>query len=356
MMFLHPLRTQSSTALKQSQAYAQSAAKDLTPFLDKAKAELDKLGEQAKASAAAGQAAALADGGSGGSIVNPDAPALIIPTPAENVEKSESQDGSNSKDKDAANEASASGAQGSTSSSNSPPLNAAAFFSRLQSQLSTNPNFQSFQSQFTTFQTDLKNRVAQSSSSGGTLDFSNIDFHEAKEKYEKAMSQGDKYFKIASKELTELLEGALKIVPPEEEAARKAAAQAVANAGGSKRKQDAAAAAAGRKETLLYRIRSDPAVMLVDPAQPPASTSASEASSESAPVATGEQSTAAGASHSDTREPFARFLQSIEDDGGLEGESWKGRVQAALSDSNHGSVIRQTYDSIGKGKYGLPYR
>jgi hypothetical protein len=280
-------------------------------------------------------------------MVNPDAPALIVPTPAENTERRESQD-SDSKDKDTANESSP--RQGSTTSTNSPPLNAAAFFSRLQSQLSTNPNFQSFQSQFTAFQTDLKNRVAQSSSSGGSLDFSNIHFHEAKEKYEKAMSQGDKYFKIASKELSELLEGALKIVPPEEEAARKAAAHAVANAGGSKRKQDAAAAAAGRKETLLYRVRSDPAVMLVDPAQPPATTpSATESPSDSASASVGDQLPAGAASHSDTREPFSRFLQSIEDDGGLEGESWKRRVQAALDDADSGYVLRQTYDSIGRG-------
>lgn len=80
--------TQSETVLKQSQALASNAAKDLTPYLDKAKAELAQLNEQAKASAAAGQAASISELG-----VNADNPSVVLSAPREDKGKGVDREG-----------------------------------------------------------------------------------------------------------------------------------------------------------------------------------------------------------------------------------------------------------------------
>ena len=207
-------------------------------------------------------------------------------------------------------------------STNSPPMSATAFFSKLSTQLSSNPNFQSFQHNLTHMQDQLKTHV----------DFSRIDLQEAQKRAEAAMNQGEKYFKVASKDLTDLFGQAVRIVPPTGDGAK------AGNKGADKRRKEAEVAAAGRRETLLHRLRSDPAILLVDPAQPVAARSDGPAG----------PSSDSSQSETDTREAFAKFLQSNEDNGGLEGESWKGRIDAALSNETSGSALRQSLESIGE--------
>ena len=219
----------------------------------------------------------------------------------------------------------------------SPPLNAAAFFSRLQSQLSTNPNFQSFQHQFNSIQADLKTKV------GSQIDFNRIDLADAQKRYESAMNQGEKYFKVASKELSDLFGEAVRIVSPEEEVKRNAGMGKMAD----KRRKDAEVAAAGRTESLLHRVRSDSAILLVDPSQSPASASP-QASSDGAHQITATGTESNSSHHTDTRESFAKFLSGIEENGGIDGEVWKGKIEATLSDTASGQVLRQTFESIGE--------
>ena len=158
------------------------------------------------------------------------------------------------------------------------------------------------------------------------------------------MNQGEKYFKVASKELSDLFGEAVRIVPPEEEAKKNAGAGRMAD----KRRKDAEIAAAGRTESLLHRVRSDPACLLVDPAQPPPlSHNAQSSSDEAVSSASVGNSESATTSHIDTREPFAKFLQNIEENGGLEGDAWKLRVDTALEDKESGHVIKQTFEGLG---------
>lgn len=320
-----PLLPQSEIAIKQSQVLASNAAKDLTPYLDKAKAELDKLNEQAKASAAAGQAASISELG-----VNPDNPSVVLKAPREDKGKGVDREGGN--DDPTSPTGSVKTLVPESNDESKPIMNAAAFFSKLQHQLSSNPNFQNFQHTFQNMQHELKHKVD---------DFSKIDMHEAKEQYEKAMNSGEKYFKVASKELSDLFGEAVRIVPPEGYESPQGQGQATGAAGkaADKRRKDAAVAAAGRKEMLLHRIRSEPAILLVDPAEAPAAvgSSTSDASAEDKKE-----------THADTREAFATFLQSVQEAGGLDNETWKERISSELADEDGGTVLRQTRDSVGE--------
>lgn len=308
--------------MKQSQTYASNAAKDLTPYMEKAKAELDRLGEQAKASAAAGQAASTEAG-----IINPDAPSVAL---VPNVNEGEPLTSITSRDTSADSAGDALESQASTSPGNQAPVSAAAFFSRLQTQLQSNPNFQSFQHNISTMQAELKSKVD---------DFSKVDMTEVQRRAEAAMNQGEKYFKTASTELSDLFGQAVRIVPPEEAGAGGRGGRGSAAA--DKRKKAAAVAAAGRKESLLHRIRSDPAVLLVDPAEAPTSETA-------APANDAEGSFSAAAStHVDTREAFASFCEKIEEEkGGLESDAWRAKIKQQLDDDESGHVLQATYDSI----------
>lgn len=317
------LYTQSENALKQSQQLASNAAKDLTPYLDKAKAELDKLNEQAKASAAAGQAAAISDLG-----VNIDNPSVVLNAPREDKGKGVDRTGGDPVSP-----------SGSTTTlrpehaddGNHPAMTATAFFSKLQGQLANNPNFQNFQHSFQNVQHDLKNKM---------VDFNKIDMHEAKETYEKAMNSSEKYWKVASKELSDLFGEAVRIVPPEgykpeDQGQRFGAAGKAAD----KRRKEAAVAAAGRKEMLLHRIRSDPAVLLVDPSEAPVaiSTGAGDNTTEEKKEV-----------HVDTREAFTKFLASIDTDGGLKSDTWADKIRLELEDEDSGLALRQTQETTGE--------
>lgn len=315
---------QSEAAIKQSQALASSAAKDLTPYLDKAKAELDKLNEQAKASAAAGQAAAISELG-----VNPDNPSVVLKAPREDKGKGVDREGGDDPTSPAGSTRTL--VPESSSEESKPTVTATAFFSKLQNQLSSNPNFQNFQHTFQNMQHELKHKVD---------DFSKIDIHEAKEKYEKAMNSSEKYWKVASKELTDLFGEVVSIVPPEGYAAEGLGQPSgAAGKAADKRKKDAAVAAAGRKEMLLHRIRSEPAILLVDPAEAPAAVGAntSEASSNDKKE-----------THADTRDAFVTFSKSIQESGGVQSETWKAKVKAELDDEEGGAALKQTYDSVGE--------
>lgn len=225
--------------------------------------------------------------------------------------------------------------ESSEAGSTAPAMSAGAFFSKLQHQLSSNPKFKDFQHTFQNVQHDLKNKV---------VDFNKIDIHEAREQYEKAMNQGEKYWKVASKELTELFGEAVRIVPPEgyaSEAGGHGQATGAAGKAADKRRKDAAVAAAGRKETLLHRLRSEPAILLVDPTE---STVAGQA--EASDAANDEKKDKD--SQTETAEAFKAFLHGVQEDGGMDGETWKARAKAELEDEEGGAVLKQTYDSIGE--------
>lgn len=319
-------RRQSEAALKQSQALASSAAKDLTPYLDKAKAELDKLNEQAKASAAAGQAASISELG-----VNPDNPSVVLKAPREDKGKGVDREGGEDPTSPAGSTRTL--VPDSSSEESKPIMNATAFFSKLQTQLSSNPNFQNFQHTFQNMQHELKHKVD---------DFSKIDIHEAKEKYEKAMNSGEKYWKVASKELTDLFGEVVQIVPPEGYRAHdQEQTSGPAGKAADKRKKDAAVAAAGRKEMLLHRIRSEPAILLVDPSEPPAARTSSSSD------LSGEEKKEI---HTDTSEAFASFLASVQNAGGFASDDWKGKISCELDDEDGGIALKQTYESIVPGK------
>ncbi|KAK9898030.1 hypothetical protein P389DRAFT_64824 [Cystobasidium minutum MCA 4210] len=316
-------RRQSETVLKQSQALASNAAKDLTPYLDKAKAELAQLNEQAKASAAAGQAASISELG-----VNADNPSVVLSAPREDKGKGVDREGMAAETSSPTGSTKTLVPESSEGSSTIPAMSAGAFFSKLQHQLSSNPKFKDFQHTFQNVQHDLKNKV---------VDFNKIDIHEAREQYEKAMNQGEKYWKVASKELSDLFGEAVRIVPPEGYATGgQNQPTGAAGKAADKRRKDAAVAAAGRKEMLLHRLRSEPAILLVDPSETPTG------QAEGADNSTEDKKEA----QSDVKQAFATFLQSVQGQGGFEAETWKAKVLAELGDEEGGSVLKQTYDSV----------
>lgn len=179
-------------------------------------------------------------------------------------------------------------AASTTSTEPTPAAQATAFFSKLGTQLSSNPNF-------TTLSKNLSNIQSQVSTNLATLpnsltsnlnhlsnQLNSIDLHDSTKKAEEYLAKGEGWISELGNEVGRLAKEAVTVLPPtstgtmskdkEREERIKAAEQV----------------AVGRKETLLLRLRSEAAIILVvDPSQP-------------------------SGSATDTSESYAKFLKTIQ--------------------------------------------
>ncbi|GAA5894092.1 hypothetical protein JCM5296_001009 [Sporobolomyces johnsonii] len=297
--FWGKVRKQGTAALATAEKQLESTRKDLTPLVSKARANLDSFSESTKAELQR-LSEASAQPNSGVMIGADGVPVILDQVEPLREDKGKGVDRS--------------GSVASDDASQNPAAAASAFFSKVQSQLASNTNVQdlgknlsSLSSNLTTNLSSLQNQLAH------------LDLGESSKVAEDYLHKGETWFAEFSHEVGRLAKDAVKVVPPTE--AGKPA----------KSLTKAEQVALGRREMLLYKLRTDPSVFLVDPAQPPPSSSSASADAASTP-------------QPDTRESFSRFLQSIEDRGGFEGPTFTAQIEAERAAG--GEALEKTWKEV----------
>lgn len=312
------LFVQSVAAYQTAEHQIDTARKDLQPLVSKARANLDQLGETTKA-----ELQRLSEAGSSAStgvVIGADGTPVILDEPR--VDKGKGVDRSGDDD----------GVEGPN-----PGAAAAAFFSKIQTQLAANPNVQGLSKNLATLQSSVQTNLSHLPASLQTniaqlqTQFAHIDIAEHQKVAEGYLHKGEHWLADFSTEVAKLAKDAVKVLPPTESELSSERTKKR-----EERLKKAEQVALGRKDILVQRLRSDSAILLVDPAQPPLPPSSSaDAPSADAPPAP-----------ADTREAFSKFLQGVEDAGGFEGESWTARVANELEVAPSGEAGMRA--SLGK--------
>ncbi|KAM0792642.1 hypothetical protein ACM66B_002424 [Microbotryomycetes sp. NB124-2] len=337
--FWGKVRKQSANVYQQAEKQMETARKDLTPLMEKAKANLDSIGEQTRQEFARlseqSTTTGVVIGPDGFPILLDESPARTPPPPppptsatrapapegkgkgvdpgerdgGETVEPAERED-TRTPASDAAKAAADQAAKASAS--------AAAFFSRLQTQVASNPNVKGLSKNLSTLQHQVQHNLSslptnlQTNLAQLQEQFAHIDLSESSKTAEAYLTKGEHWLQEFSSEVGRLALETVKVVPPNE-----------ADMAGerTKRREErlrkAEEVAIGRRDLLVARLRSDPDALLVDPAA--------------------EQDGAA-----DTR--FAQFLRSVEDEGGIASEVWRERITNELDQG--GDKIKATYETL----------
>ncbi|GAA5967144.1 hypothetical protein JCM3765_001544 [Sporobolomyces pararoseus] len=231
--FWGKVRKQSTAAFSSAEKQFESTRKDLNPLLSKAKANLDNFSTAARAEVQRLSEVQQPSASGGGVVIGADGLPMIIGGEEEErkLDKGKGVDRSSSE------------------STENPAAAASAFFSKIQSQLTSmqdqapqalhalSSNFSQFQDQLSHL--NLKNSTA-----------------------EEYLHKGEHWFSEFKEEVSKLAKEAVQIVPPSLSGQDQSAPS---------RKSEEFALIKGmtRKDTLLYRLRSDPSVFLVDPSLPP---------------------------------------------------------------------------------------
>ncbi|GAA5822144.1 hypothetical protein JCM10212_000355 [Sporobolomyces blumeae] len=242
--FWGKVRKQSTAAFFTAEKQLESTRKDLDPFLSKAKANLDTFSATARAEVQRLSEAQPTDGASG-VVIGPDGVPVIVgdPEPAK-VDKGKGVDRSDS-------------TATATTSSENPSAAASAFFSRLQTQLSSvhaPAALSTLSTNFTQFQQQLSH-----------LDLG----HEGAKLAEDYLHKGEAWFGEFKDEVTKLAKDAVQIVPPVSAAAAIGGASTTAKSESTGRRSEEFLTKMSRKDVLLYRLRTDPELLAQDPSLPP---------------------------------------------------------------------------------------
>ena len=206
-------------------------------------------------------------------------------------------------------------------SSPNPGAAAAAFFTKLQSQVAANPNLQGLSTQFNQLQHQLSENLHSLPASLQTnlnqlqsqlpASLTHLDAKQA----EQYLQKGESWLAEFGTEVQRLAKEAVRVVPPGEEAMSDERARKK-----EERLRKAEQVAIGRRDQLVLKLRADKAGLLVDPAQP------------------------VDGAGIDRREAYAKFLQATEDAGGFEGEEWL--AKAAKEIEQGGEQFKKTIEEL----------
>ncbi|KDE03455.1 hypothetical protein MVLG_06066 [Microbotryum lychnidis-dioicae p1A1 Lamole] len=354
--FWGKVRKQSVHALAQAEKQIETARKDLTPLVSKARANLDHLGETTRAElnrlteeasasvAASGQGTA---GSRGAAIVigTDGMPIMLdqIPeVPAQNEVKRDvkgkgvdrGEETETTSDGNQAQAASSEGSGDATSaavpSADAIAASATAFFSKMQTQLASSPNLQGLSKNLTTLQESVATNLSSLPTSLQTniqqlhTQFAHqIDLADTQKTAGDYLHKGESWLSGLGNEVSRFAKEAIQIVPPSgsDEAAMSSDRQRKRD----ERMRRAERVAGGRRETHLMSLRTDPSFLLEDPAQAPLP------GAEDADL-----SKSLSAADPDPRQAYARFLQSIEDQGGFEADEYNARIRNEIEEAGEG--------------------
>jgi len=139
-----------------------------------------------------------------------------------------------------------------------PAAAASAFFASL----AKNPNVQELSRNLSTLQTGVSRNLHQIQSQ-----LTHLDLAEGQKVAEDYLHKGEHWFQDFSHEVSKLASDALKVVPPDASSARDvAAAGEHSGSGRTSMDKSGAASAMSRRELVLYKLRTDTALLLADPA------------------------------------------------------------------------------------------
>lgn len=314
------LPLQSAATLHQAETQLASARKDLTPLLSTAQAKLDSFGEQTRAelarlsaeannSAASNSGQGIIIGADGMPILMDDVPELPPATKVDTKGKGKGVDRGVQGETAAppVSVDSEAGAQGA--SEPTPAAQAAAFFTKFQSQIAANPNIHDLTKNLATLQESVQSGLAhqttafQSNIAQLQDQLAHLDLVEQQKKASGLISKGEGWIAELSSEVSRMAKDAVKIVPgtePDQVAARKRDRDG--------RLAKAEQVAVGRRDQLLFKLRTEKTLVLADPGQ----------------------------GGEDEATKWTAFLARVEDKGGLEGEEWANEIGRELEQAGEG--------------------
>ncbi|GAA5856543.1 hypothetical protein JCM9279_005492 [Rhodotorula babjevae] len=253
--FWGSIKKQGTAALQTAEKQYESARADLTPLISQARANLDHLGEQTRAELQRLSEAPAASGQ--GIVIGPDGmPVIIDEAPPAVVDKGKGVDrsGDGAADVDGPGAGATSDAQQQT-----PAAAASAFFASL----AKNPNVQELSRNLSTLQTGVSRNLHQIQSQ-----LTHLDLAEGQKVAEDYLHKGEHWFQDFSHEVSKLASDALKVVPPDASSSARDAGASGDHSGSGRTSLDksGAASAMSRRELILYKLRTDTALLLADPA------------------------------------------------------------------------------------------
>ncbi|KAJ8296198.1 putative UTP--glucose-1-phosphate uridylyltransferase [Rhodotorula toruloides] len=295
------VKKQGTAALQTAEKQYEAARADFTPLLTQARSQLDHLSEQTRAELQRLSEVPAPTGGSGVVIGADGVPVILdeVPAAQSKVDKG--------KGVDREGEGEADTTEGDAQHQQTPAAAASAWMAKFGSSLASNPNVKDLSRNLSSLQSNLSTNLHQIQSQ-----LSHIDLAEGQKVAEGYLHKGEAWFQEFSAEVGKLAKDAVKVVPPTTAGGAGAAATGRTSLEG---------AAMNRRDLLLYKLRTDPAVFVLDPAQPPADSTTP-----------------------DLREPFASYLSALASSGGFDSPSFRSQVGAELQEA--GEPLRKTLDEV----------
>ncbi|BGP37634.1 hypothetical protein JCM10450v2_001558 [Rhodotorula kratochvilovae] len=244
------VKKQGTAALQTAEKQYESARADLTPLLSQARANLDHLGEQTRAEIQRLSEAQVQAPGQGVMIGADGMPVILDEVPPPKVDKGKGVDRSgDSGDVELQHDAGADAQQ-------TPAAAASAFFASLAS----NPNVKDLSRNLSTLQTGVSRNLHQLQAQ-----ITHLDLAEGQKVAEGYLHKGEHWFQEFSAEVGKLAKDAVKVVPP---GGGVSSSPGASPDGGARASMDktGAASALSRRELVLYKLRTDTALFLADPA------------------------------------------------------------------------------------------
>lgn len=326
---------QSVAALQEAEKQYETARADLSPLLNQAKTQLDHLSEQTRAELQRLAEAPAGPSSSEGAdvIIGPDGIPIVLEqqpqqheAPAKREEatvpphedgEGDAIGGDKGKGVDRADDTVLPG-ESAAAQQQSPAAAASAFFSKWQTQLASNPNVKDFSRNLTSIQSNLSTNLHQIQEQ-----LTHLDLTEGQKVADRYLHKGEAWFQEFSAEVAHLAKEAVKVVPPTGPGSTSARS-------GFER---AGTPVMTRRDMILHKLRTDSALLLLDPALPPAA---------SAAAATTDLSSST--SIPDTREGYAAYLASLQEKGGDESIAFQADVERELLEG--GEALEQTRDEL----------
>jgi ElaB/YqjD/DUF883 family membrane-anchored ribosome-binding protein len=347
------LNEQGTAAYKQANQQIDQARQDLTPLVSAARTNFEQFGETAKAELERLSEPTTNSSSNAGFMIGADGtPFSIDPVdtaiPAETTTEGKGKGVDRTVEGEGNGERSYNVDEQLTATAEATAAAATAFFNKLQTQISSSSNIQELQKLTTTLQSNLSHLPASLSHIPSSLQTNlttlSTQLQKAETDANEFIHKGENWLNELSHEVQKLAKEAIKVVPGDKGLARR-----------EERLRNAEQVAVGRKETLVQRLRSDPEILLLDPARfdpTPLTPSSSSLGIESPATPVKSNTTdrplspsPLAASSPDTRAAFSTFLTKLETSGGLEGEEFNAMIAKEL-EAAVGSTLSATYSKL----------
>ncbi|BGP29751.1 hypothetical protein JCM10296v2_001496 [Rhodotorula toruloides] len=299
------VKKQGTAALQTAEKQYEAARADFTPLLTQARSQLDHLSEQTRAELQRLSEVPAPTGGSGVVIGADGVPVILdeVPAAQPKVDKGKGVD----REGEGANAP----AEGDAQHQQTPAAAASAWMAKFGSSLASNPNVKDLSRNLSSLQSNLSSNLHQIQSQ-----LTHIDLTEGQKVAEGYLHKGEAWFQEFSTEVGKLAKDAVKVVPPTKTGGAAAAPTGRASLEG---------AAMNRRDLLLFKLRTDPALFLLDPAQRPADSTTP-----------------------DLREPFASYLAALASSGGFDTATFRSQIDAELAEA--GEPLRKTLEEVVPGQ------